>query len=129
MQKTIVLNPLKIDYTQIFFFGSDEEQAAAEATEAARAAELEKIFFDPAFVAAEYRTPNGARRILHHSTRPGILFQLSYIAADGVPVMHENFIETEKTAHHSAIDTKKELLNHFILESNETPLFLKVVTA
>ena len=114
----------------LFFLGSDEAIEAAEAKEAERAAELEKVFFAPDFIAAEYITEHGAREILHHSTRAGIYFQLSYIAADGIPTMHENYINTGGDPQKvGAIETAAELLRHFTNHNSENPLLLHILTA
>ena len=94
-EKIISFESLNIDPCYAFIC-SDEEIEAAERKEAARAEELKAVFFAPDFIAAEHRTESGAREILHRSTRPGVYFQLSYIAADGVPTLHENYIKTEE---------------------------------
>lgn len=115
----------------LFFTGSDEKITEAEEKEAARADELRNIFFSPDFFAAEYTTESGARQILHHSTRPGVLFQLSYIGADGVPTMHENYINIGGDPWKlGSIESAAELLRHFVnVSSHKTPLSLRVVTA
>ena len=114
----IIFNNLKIDYN-IYFFGTEEEQKAAEQKERERAEELKKIFFAPNFCAAEYIEKNGSRHILHHSTRPGVLYQLSYIAPDGIPTSHQNIKE----------DNTKELINHFIFYNCRHSLKLHIITA
>lgn len=124
---TIILKSLNIP-NNLFFIGSDAEIEAAEAREEARAEELKKIFFNPSFLAAEYITTYGARHILHHSTRDGVLFQLSYIAADGVPTMHENFIKTDgKNPFY--IGGADELTRHYINACSQKDIFLTVLTA
>jgi hypothetical protein len=113
----------------VFFLGTDQEVEALEALEAKTAAELQAVLFCRDFIAMEYYTENGARRILHRSTRPGVLFQLSYIDADGVPVMHENYIsapaEKPIQAH---IGTKEDLYKHFIDQLYFGDLRLYVIT-
>lgn len=47
------------------------------------------------FEAAEYRLWNGAVRILSKSSRDGIDWQLSYIAPDGIPTMHGDYLLPE----------------------------------
>lgn len=119
---------LHIDYT-VFFLGTDAEQEAAEAKETARAAELEKIIFSGDFIAAEYITERGQRRILHHSTRPGVVWQLSYIDPDGVPAMHENFISAGGDPYKvGSIGSREKLLSHFIHAGNNNPLSLRIIT-
>ena len=114
----IIFDSLKINYN-LFFIGSDEEINEAERKEEARAEELKKIFFARDFCAAEYTEANGSRHILHHSTRPGFLYQLSYIAPDGIPTSHENI----------KADNIKELLQHFIYFNSRHDLHLHIITA
>lgn len=123
----ITLDPLQIDW-KVFFKGTEEEQQEAEAKEAERAAEIEKIIFSADFIAAEYINYFGQRRILHRSTRPGVEFQLSYIDPDGVPAMHENFINVGGNPEEvGAIHTKEQLLRHYVHEGNEDPLTLHIL--
>lgn len=126
-EKEITFKSLNIDPCYAFIF-SDEEIEAAERKEEERAAELERVFFAPGFIAAEYRHESGAREILHRSTRNGVYFQLSFIAADGVPTMHENYIKVDHPHPvNQAIEQKAELLRHFVrLDADIT---LKVLTA
>lgn len=114
----IIYESLNIDYN-IFFFGTEAEQEEAERKEEARAEELKKLFFAPNFRAAEYTEGNGSRHILHHSTRDGVLYQLSYIAPDGIPTSHENIKQ----------NNIKELLNHFIFYNNRHALKLHIITS
>lgn len=114
----ITFDSLKIDYN-LFFIGSDEEINEAERKEKERAEELKKIFFAPNFCAAEYIEKNGSRHILHHSTRTGFLYQLSYIAPDGIPTSHQNIKQ----------DNIKELLNHFIFYNSRHALKLHIITS
>ena len=128
MRQTTTLAPLHISNT-VFFRGTDDEIREAEKKEQARAEELEKIFFSADFIACEYRNYYGQRRILHHSTRDGVLFQLSYIDSDGVPAMHENFMgegDPYKVGH---IGSKAELLRHYINAGNNSELTLTIITA
>lgn len=114
----IIFDSLKIDYN-LFFIGSDEEIKEAEAREEERAEELKKLFFASNFCAAEYTEKNGSRHILHHSTRDGVLYQLSYIAPDGIPTSHENI----------KADNIKDLLRHFIYYNSRHALKLHIITA
>lgn len=45
------------------------------------------------FEAAQYTLWDGRERILSHSSREGIDWQLSYIGSDGIPMSHGSFIE------------------------------------
>lgn len=128
-ENIITFKSLDIDPCYAFIF-SDEEIEAAERKEAERAAEIERVFFAPGFIAAEYKHESGAREILHRSTRPGVYFQLSYIAADGVPTMHENYIKTEeKQTAPGCIDSESELYNHFICYNLDESISFRVLTA
>lgn len=126
-EATRTLDPLHISNT-VFFLGTEAEQAEAEAKEAARAAELHEIITAPEFIALEYISYNGQRRILHRSTRDGVKYQLSYIDPDGVPAMHENYISlggNPYTVGH--IGSERDLYRHFIHQSNEDPLVLRIL--
>ena len=108
----------------------NENKAQKAAAAFHRAEELKAVFFAPDFIAAEHRTESGAREILHRSTRPGVYFQLSYIAADGVPTMHENYIKTEeKQTAPGCIDSESELYNHFICYNLDENISFRVLTA
>ncbi len=114
--KTYHFDPLKIDPC-IYFKGTDAEIDSARKQEETAAEALKAIIYAPGFKALEIRKerPTGtAREILHHSTRPGVLFQLSYIDPDGVPAMHENYIQTAADAVHEAIHDERELLRHIV---------------
>ena len=114
----------------VWFRGTEAEQEEAEAKESNRAKDLEKIIFTPSFIAAEYTNGNGQRRILHRSTRPGVKYQLSFIDADGVPAMHENYIsEGGNPQEVGTIHSASELIQHFINQSNNSPLNLHIITA
>lgn len=128
-EKEITFKSLEIDPCYAFLC-TDEEIEATERKEAERAADIERVFFAPGFIAAEYTQKSGAREILHHSTRNGVFFQLSYIATDGVPTMHENFIRIEhKNPVDQAIHEKAELLRHFVNLNLEKSITFKVLTA
>lgn len=123
-------NALNIE-PALFFRGTPEEIDRAENAEEAAAEALKAIIYAPGFKALEIRKqyPRGtAREILHHSTRPGVLFQLSYIDPDGVPAMHENFIQTAPDAVPEAIHEERDLLAHFVgLFRHERPLDIFVL--
>lgn len=125
----ITLPALNIDHC-LFFRGTDAEIEEAEQKENGRAEEIKKIIFSDGFRAMEYTNYNGQRRILHHSTRPGVMFQLSYIDPDGVPAMHENYIKDTSRAplDDSAIMDIKKLLRHYVIASNSDPLTLTIIS-
>lgn len=128
MKHTATLAPLLISNT-VYFRGTLEEIQEAERKEASRADEIEKIITAPDFIALEYISYNGQRRILHKSTRPGVKYQLSYIDPDGIPAMHENYISLggdPYTVGH--IGSERELYRHFIHASNTEPLQLTILT-
>jgi len=108
--------PLRIE-PALYFRGTDEEIERAQEAEEAAAEALKTIIYAPDFSALEIRKeyPRGtAREILHHSTRHGVLFQLSYIDPDGVPAMHENYIQTAPEAVPEAIHEENDLLRHLV---------------
>ena len=108
--------PLNID-TCIYFRGTDEEIERARIIEETANESIKAIIYAPSFQALEIRKqyPRGtAREILHHSTRRGVLFQLSYIDPDGVPAMHENYIQTAPDAVPEAIHEEGDLLRHIV---------------
>lgn len=108
--------PLKID-PALYFRGTDEEIERAQAIEEAAEETIKTIIYAPGFQALEIRkeyASGTAREILHHSTRRGVLFQLSYIDADGIPAMHENYIQTAPDAVPEAIHDEDELLRHIV---------------
>lgn len=127
-ESTITFKNLNID-PALYFTGTNEEIEAAERKEAERATELEAVITSPLFIAAEYTHASGAREILHHSTRRGILYQLSYIAADNVPTMHENYIRTGEPADHSHIGTAADLYRHFINYNIDEDITIRLLTA
>lgn len=122
----ILLQSLDIDPT-LYFTGSDEEILEAEKKEARRAAEIENLIFSGNFRQLTYTTETGQIRSLHRSTRPGVMFQLSYIDPDGVPVMHENFIQTRTIYGVGKIQNKRDLIMHFLNQTFKKPLQLELI--
>ena len=127
-EATTTLAPLHISNT-VFFKGTEAEQAEAEAKETARAAELAAIITAPDFIALEYINSYGQRRILHRSTRRGVMWQLSYIDPDGVPAMHENYMGEGNPYEVGHIGSKAELIRHYIHAGNNSEMKLTVLTA
>ena len=128
MKRTIKLKAMDIN-PAIWFTGTDEEIEQAERKEARQAAKLEKIIFSPDFQQLTYTTTTGAIRSLHRSTRPGVMFQLSYIDPDGVPAMHENFIQTMTIYGVGKIQDKRDLIRHFVNKTFRNSLQLELITA
>lgn len=126
MKHHITLKSLDIN-PNIYFFGTNEAIEAAERKEQVQADIIKNIISAPDFIALEYRTKSGARRILHRSTRCGVLWQLSYIAADGVPTMHENYISIGRTEEHT--HTAAELYRHFVNLTLNTAQELTILNA
>ena len=126
MKKHITLESLNLN-TNIYFFGTDEAIEEAERKEAKQAETVAVIISAPGFIALEYKTESGARRILHRSTRSGVFWQLSYIAADGVPTMHENFLNTDESSRNA--EPLRELLRHFVTLTLDRPQDLTILTA
>lgn len=126
----ITLQPANINYL-CYFLGTEEEQQEADERKKARTEELKRVIFAPGFIACEYYNEYKQRRILHRSTRPGVIYQLSFIDPDGVPAMHENYINdgTGNPQEVGRIGTESELIQHFIHQSNESPLTLHILTA
>lgn len=129
-EKYITLQPAHINYL-CYFLGTEEEQKTADERKKERAEEIKRVIFAPGFIACEYFNEYGQRRILHRSTRPGVIFQLSYIDADGVPAMHENYINDGTGNPHEVgrIGDERELIQHYTHQSNESPLKLHILTA
>lgn len=127
MKKTIKLKSMDID-PAIYFTGSDKEIEEAEKAEARQAAKLERIIFSDCFQQLTYTNHAGAIRSLHRSTRPGVMFQLSYIDPDGVPAMHENFIQTRTIYGVGKIQSKRDLIKHFVNQTLKKSLQCELVT-
>lgn len=128
--KTYHFEPLHID-PAVYFRGTDEEIERSQIKEETAAEALKAIIYAPGFSALEIRKerPTGtAREILHHSTRHGVLFQLSYIDPDGVPAMHENYIQAAPDAVNEAIHDERDLLRHIVgFFRREAPLDIYVL--
>ena len=121
----IVLNSLDIA-PELYFLGTDQEIEQAERKEQERRDEIANIIFSPDFQYCYYMTDGGQAHVLHHSTRQGVKYQLSFIGADGVPTMHESYIKTGVTASHEAIHTKAELLQHFVNRTLNKDIILNI---
>ncbi len=126
MKKNLTLKSLDIN-PNIYFFGTNEVIEQAERKEEEQAAAVSVIISAPDFIALEYKTETGAKRILHRSTRPGVFWQLSYIAADGIPTMHENFNNTDESTRNA--EPLRKLLRHFVNLTLDRPQDLTILTA
>lgn len=114
MKQYILFKSLETDPT-LYFFGTDEEIKQAEQKEAEAAQKWLNIINQESFQALEIKQSHSNGRqstiILHHSTRNGVHFQMSYIAWDGVPTMHENYIDMgADTEEVGAVHSLKKLL-------------------
>ena len=127
MKRIIILPSLNIDPV-IFFRGTEAEQEEAEAREAERKTEIEKIIFNPNFQQLTYITENGQIHSLHRSTRQGVMYQLSFIDVDGIPAMHENYIKTAQETVNEFIHSRKDLTRHYIRKTQGKPLKLELIT-
>ena len=116
--KTTITFPAQNISRTVVFDGTDAEIKAAEKIEQESTKKILSIINAPDFIALEYREnyPKGdARRILHRSTRPGVKWQLSYIDSDGIPAMHENFVNLGADIEEvGAVETEKRLARHFV---------------
>lgn len=132
--KTTITFPAQNISRTVAFHGTDAEIEAAEKIEQESAEKILSIINAPDFIALEYRAPydNGdARRILHRSTRPGVKWQLSYIDPDGIPAMHENFVNLGADPYEvGTIGTEERLVRHFVHKFLfEKPLTIEILRA
>lgn len=99
----------------VYFTGTDEEIKAAEQKEEEIKDFFKDIIEDDDFLALRYYKAgykNGNHEIiLHHSTRPGIKYQLSFLDNDG-PIMHQNYVEGQDDKLYS------DLMNDTLFEKN-----------
>lgn len=116
--KTTITFPAQNISRTVAFHGTDAENETAEKIEQESAEKILSIINVPDFIALEYRVPcdsGDARRILHRSTRPGVKWQLSYIDPDGIPAMHENFVNIGADIEEvGAVETEERLAQHFV---------------
>lgn len=75
------------------------------------------------FRGAQFVTPgNGQTVILTHSVRENIDWQLSFIDRDGIPAMHENYVQDPSSPEYSSLNNMDRLysrLTNFSLHGNE----------
>ncbi len=99
----------------VYFTGTDEEIKAAEQKEEEIKDFFKGIIEDDEFLALRYYKDgykNGNHEIiLHHSTRPGIKYQLSFLDNDG-PIMHQNYVEGQDDKLYT------DLMNDTLFEKN-----------
>lgn len=99
----------------VYFTGTEEEIKAAEQKEEEIKDFFKDIIEDDEFLALRYYKDgykNGDHEIiLHHSTRPGIKYQLSFLDNDG-PIMHQNYVEGQDDKLYS------DLMNDTLFEKN-----------
>ena len=80
------------------------------------------------FQAAQYKVTDGRVRILSHSVRNNVDWQLSYIGSDDVPTMHSDYLEDENydpLQGHSMAELYNELANDGARHIREVELVLQ----
>lgn len=113
-QRQQMFEQLNIDPT-VYFTGTMDQIDAAEKSEEKRIQEFKDLIEQNKFMALEFMLPDGRTKILHHSTRAGIEWQLTDIGSDGVPQGHENFgLTGEKRTDEYAVHTMDELYRELL---------------
>lgn len=121
----ITLKSLNIDPC-IYFLGTDAEIEEAERKERMQAEKIESIIFSDNFQGLSCWNTLGQELILTYSIRQGVLFQLTYIDRDGVPVMHENYIKTSKNHVNECIEPRENLIKKLVNMTLEHEIILSV---
>lgn len=121
----ITLNNINIDPC-IYFLGTDVKIEEAEEKERAQGKKIENIIFADDFQGLSCRNDLGQELILTYSIRQGVLFQLTYIDRDGIPVMHENYIKTSENHVDECIEPKENLIKKFVGMTLEHDMILSV---
>lgn len=111
----------------VAFTGTDAEIADAEAKEAERASEFERLINSNDFMALEMRKPDGRSEILHRSSRPGVVYQLTYMGSDGEPTMHESYGANGENTTGQNIHSMDELYRHFIIDNLDSDITFNVM--
>lgn len=134
MITSVYFEPLNIDPV-VFFRGSEAEQEHAERLEAEAMEKWRTIITSPNFRALRFtkqtKRTSGAIyesvEILHHSPRnEGYLYQLSYIG-NGIPTMHENYINPNGDSYNT---NESALYRHLLSYHNKDKgAYIEVLTA
>lgn len=80
--------------SDVFFLGTEEEIADAEAQEARCKEFWDTLLQRPGFCGCQFESDgHGHMMYLTHSIRPGVYWQLSYFGCDGQANMHGDYAE------------------------------------
>ena len=102
MDRKLIMPNVTADPAAMFFEDENPQEAALHEIQYENARVLwDALIHRDDFQAAQYSTPEGSQRILHHSPRDGVDWQLSYVAPDGIPTMHGDFLEDGHDSPHS----------------------------
>ena len=119
-------NSLNID-PLVYFHGTLVEQKQAQRKEDKAYERIRKIIFSKGFRAMSYVNDYGQTRVLCHSTRPGCKYVINYIDSDGVPAMHECFIERENEECDWKVHNEREMIKHFLDRIMCNPMTVEVL--
>lgn len=120
MEKKLIIPKVTVDPAAMFFQEENPQEAALHEIQYDNARVLwDALIHREDFQAAQFSTPEGSQRILHHSPRDGVDWQLSYIAPDGIPTMHGDFSEDEHYSPDSG-RTMNELLQDLTNDNART---------
>lgn len=112
----------KYNFSDIYAFtATDAEILKNEQTINRKTQKIIKLVNDPEFCALRVKTTGAGAYILHKSTRPGVKFQLSIIAADGIPTAHENIKDDKKL--------RSDIEYYFLNRLFTGPVKLEILTA
>ena len=108
MDRKLIMPNVTADPAAMFFEDENPQEAALHEIQYENARVLwDALIHRDDFQAAQYSTPEGSQRILHHSPRDGVDWQLSYVAPDGIPTMHGDFLEDGHDSPHSGRTMRK----------------------
>lgn len=120
MDRKLIMPNVTADPAAMFFEDENPQEAALHEIQYENARVLwDALIHRDDFQAAQYSTPEGSQRILHHSPRDGVDWQLSYVAPDGIPTMHGDFLEDGHDSPHSG-RTMRELMQDLSTDNART---------
>lgn len=120
MDRKLIMPKVTADPAAMFFEDENPQEAALHEIQYENARVLcDALIHRDDFQAAQYSTPEGSQRILHHSPRDGVDWQLSYVAPDGIPTMHGDFLEDGHDSPHSG-RTMRELMQDLSTDNART---------